>query len=36
MSSQETSVRKSVVVNAPIAHAFKVFTERFDSWWPRT
>jgi hypothetical protein len=34
--SPETSVRKSVVVNAPIAHAFKVFTERFDSWWPRT
>jgi uncharacterized protein YndB with AHSA1/START domain len=36
MSSPETRVRKSVVVNAPIAHAFKVFTERFDSWWPRT
>jgi len=36
MTSTETSVRKSVVVNAPIAHAFKVFTERFDSWWPRT
>jgi uncharacterized protein YndB with AHSA1/START domain len=36
MSSPETSIRKSVVVNAPIAHAFKIFTERFDSWWPRT
>ena len=35
-SSQETSVRKSVVVKAPIEHAFKVFTERFDTWWPRT
>jgi hypothetical protein len=34
--STETSVRKSVVVRAPIAHAFKVFTERFDTWWPRT
>ena len=34
--SPETSVRKSVVVNAPVAHAFTVFTERFDSWWPRT
>jgi uncharacterized protein YndB with AHSA1/START domain len=35
-TSQETSVRKSVLVNVPIAHAFKVFTERFDSWWPRS
>ena len=33
---QETSVRKSVLVNAPIAHAFKVFTEHFNTWWPRT
>jgi uncharacterized protein YndB with AHSA1/START domain len=36
MNSPETSVRKSVIVNAPIAHAFKVFTEQFNSWWPRT
>jgi uncharacterized protein YndB with AHSA1/START domain len=36
MSTPETSVRKSIVVNAPLAHAFKVFTERFDAWWPRT
>jgi len=36
MSSIETSVKKSVVVTAPLAHAFKVFTERFDLWWPRT
>ncbi len=36
MSSLETSVRKSVVINVPVAHAFKVFTERFDSWWPRS
>jgi uncharacterized protein YndB with AHSA1/START domain len=35
-SEEETSVRKSVLVNAPIAHAFKVFTERLDTWWPRT
>jgi uncharacterized protein YndB with AHSA1/START domain len=35
-NSPETSVRKSILVNAPIAHAFKVFTERFDTWWPRT
>lgn len=36
MSSADTEVRKSIVVNASIAHAFRVFTERFDSWWPRT
>src|SRR5262249_31202293 len=36
MNNPETTVSKSVVVNAPIAHAFKVFTERFDLWWPRT
>jgi uncharacterized protein YndB with AHSA1/START domain len=31
----EDVVKRSVVVNAPIEHAFKVFTERFDLWWPR-
>jgi uncharacterized protein YndB with AHSA1/START domain len=36
MSNSETSIRKSVIVNAPIAHVFRIFTERFDSWWPRT
>ncbi len=36
MSSPEKSVKKCVVVNAPVAHAFKVFTERLDLWWPRT
>lgn len=33
--SIELSVKKSVVVNVPIAHAFEVFTRRFDLWWPR-
>src|SRR5271169_6472310 len=28
-------VRKSIVVNAPLAHVFAVFTERHDAWWPR-
>ena len=28
-------VRKSIVVNAPQAHAFEVFTARFGSWWPK-
>jgi uncharacterized protein YndB with AHSA1/START domain len=30
-----TSVRASVLVEAPIAHAFKVFTEDMGTWWPR-
>ncbi len=28
-------VRKSIVVNAPQARAFEVFTARFGSWWPK-
>jgi uncharacterized protein YndB with AHSA1/START domain len=36
MNNPDVSVRRSIVVNAPIAHAFKVFTERFDAWWPHT
>ena len=37
MSTQatETSVRSSIVVEAPIAHAFRVFTEDFDRIKPR-
>ena len=34
-SGDETSVTKSVVVNVPIAHAFEVFTNRFNLWWPK-
>jgi uncharacterized protein YndB with AHSA1/START domain len=29
-------VKKSVSVQASPEHAFRVFTERFDAWWPRT
>jgi uncharacterized protein YndB with AHSA1/START domain len=29
-------VRKSIVVKAPQAHAFEVFTLRFASWWPKS
>ncbi len=29
-------VRKSVTVNASAEHAFRVFTEGFDTWWPRS
>ena len=32
----ELSVKKSILVNVPIAHAFEVFTKRFDLWWPRS
>ena len=30
----QSSVRKSIVVDAPIDRAFNVFTERIGSWWP--
>ena len=29
------TVRKSLTVDASIAHSFHVFTTGFDSWWPR-
>jgi uncharacterized protein YndB with AHSA1/START domain len=29
-------VKKSVSVNASAEHAFRVFAERFDAWWPRS
>jgi len=32
---KQVSVRKSVTVNAPIAHVFRTFTERQNDWWPR-
>jgi uncharacterized protein YndB with AHSA1/START domain len=28
------TVRKTILVNAPQAHAFAVFTERLGDWWP--
>jgi uncharacterized protein YndB with AHSA1/START domain len=34
-SAEATSVRFEIEVVAPIEHAFRVFTEGFDSWWPR-
>jgi uncharacterized protein YndB with AHSA1/START domain len=33
-STLDTGVRRSVTVNVPVDHAFRVFTERFDTWWP--
>lgn len=32
----DTPVRKSVSVKASAEHAFRVFTEGMDTWWPRT
>jgi hypothetical protein len=32
----DTTYSTSVTVHAPIDRAFKVFTEGFDTWWPRT
>jgi len=29
-------VKKSITVKASVEHAFKVFTDGFDSWWPRS
>jgi uncharacterized protein YndB with AHSA1/START domain len=36
MITSETTVTQSVTVQAPIDRAFRVFTEDFDSWWPRS
>jgi uncharacterized protein YndB with AHSA1/START domain len=36
MSMSDPTVRKSVIVDAPIDKAFRVFTEGFDTWWPRS
>jgi Activator of Hsp90 ATPase homolog 1-like protein len=35
-TTDETAVRKSITVKAPAEHAFRVFTEGIDTWWPRT
>jgi uncharacterized protein YndB with AHSA1/START domain len=32
--AQETNVRVEIIVEAPIAQAFKVFTEGIGSWFP--
>jgi hypothetical protein len=31
----DTSFQTTTTVQAPIDRAFKVFTEGFDTWWPR-
>ena len=32
--TDELTLRKSVVVECPVEHAFRVFTERIGDWWP--
>jgi len=34
-SGPAVSVRKTLTVNASVSHAFKVFTEKHGTWWPR-
>ncbi|HEX5597391.1 MAG TPA: SRPBCC family protein [Micromonosporaceae bacterium] len=29
-------IRRTITVEAPVEHAFRVFTESFNSWWPAT
>lgn len=36
MEATEQAVRREITVNAPPERAFAVFTERMDTWWPRT
>ena len=35
-STTDVPVRKSITVNASAEDAFRIFTEDFDSWWPRS
>ena len=36
MIETETTFRTSITVQAPIERAFAVFTDGFDTWWPRS
>jgi uncharacterized protein YndB with AHSA1/START domain len=35
MEVKQLSVRKSITVNAPVAHVFSTFTANQNDWWPR-
>lgn len=35
-AANETTVKKSVTVRTSAPHAFKIFTERLDLWWPKS
>ena len=36
MEVKQLSVRKSITVNAPVAHVFRTFTANQNDWWPRS
>ena len=36
IDATDAPVRKSITVKATAEHAFQVFTEGFDTWWPRS
>ena len=36
IDATDVPVRKTITVNASAERAFKVFTEGFDTWWPRS
>ena len=36
MEATEQAVRREITVAAPPERAFAVFTERMDTWWPRS
>jgi uncharacterized protein YndB with AHSA1/START domain len=36
MNPTNDTVRKSITVKASVEHAFNVFTDDFDTWWPRS
>jgi uncharacterized protein YndB with AHSA1/START domain len=35
-TTEQMAVSRSIMVQAPPERAFAVFTERFDTWWPRS
>ena len=35
-TTTDTTFRTSITVHAPVERAFTVFTEGFDTWWPRS
>ena len=36
IDATDAPVRKTITVKATAEHAFQVFTEGFDTWWPRS
>jgi uncharacterized protein YndB with AHSA1/START domain len=36
MTAPSTSVEKQITVHVPVEKAFAIFTEHFDTWWPRS